>query len=376
MEDRPLDPQKDPEFHSLLAAIVESSDDAIISKNLDGIITSWNRAAERAFGYAAQEAVGKHISLIAIPGREWDMAQILQRITRGERVEHYETIRRHKDGHEVRVSLTVSPVRNIHGEIVGASKIARDITAQKKSEEVLQRSEKLAMLGRLAASIAHEINNPLEAVTNLLYLLKSYEVPPDAQQYLSMAEAELMRVSQIVTQTLGFHKVNSQARETDLAAVLDSAMIFMRSRLHGKRIEVVRRYRSAARVRCLEGELRQVFINLIGNSLDAMDGEGNVMLRHRPATDWKTGCQGVRVTVADSGSGIPPEARKRLFEPFFSTKGQAGNGLGLWITSEIISRHRGRLGIRSRQSGMLHGTVFSIFLPFHSDEAARSLSVA
>lgn len=369
------DKQKDPEFHSLLAAIVEGSDDAIISKNLDGVITSWNRSAERIFGYTAQEAIGRHISLIAIPGRESDMAQIIQRVSRDERVEHYETTRRHKDGREIRVSLTVSPVRNAAGQIVGASKIARDITTQKKSEEVLQRTEKLAVLGRQAASIAHEINNPLEAVTNLLYLLKGFQQHPEAQQYLNMAEAELIRVSQIVTQTLAFHKQNSQARETDLTAVLDSALVFLRIRLHGKHIDIVRHYRPAPPIRCLESELRQVFINLIGNSVDALADRGCISLRYRAATDWKTGRRGIRITVADDGSGMSKETRKRLFEPFFSTKGPAGNGLGLWITSEIIRRHKGQLRLRSKQSAEVHGTVFSIFLPFKGDESSFPIGV-
>lgn len=391
---QPLTPSnlhREAESRALLAAIVESSDDAIISKNTDGVITSWNRAAERIFGYSAQEALGKHITLIAMPGREWEMARILGRILSNQRVSHYETIRRHKDGHPVLVSLTVSPIRSQDGVIIGASKIARDITARKKSEHILQQTEKLAMLGRLSASIAHEINNPLEAVTNLLYLLRSYPLPTEGYDYLQMAETELTRISNIVTQTLTFHKQNAQPAAANITAVVDSALAFLRHRLNNSHVQLIRRYRPAQPVYCLEGEIHQVILNLIANSLDAIQQfhaelpqnpnfppspAARLILACRPATHWHTQQPGVRLTVADNGCGIPPSALARIFEAFFTTKGSSGNGLGLWITSEILTRHHGHIRVRSSNSPTHHGTVFFIFLPSSGNEISNDPTLA
>ena len=365
------------DLRALLAAIVDSSDDAIISKNTEGIITSWNQAAERIFGYSAQEAIGRRITLISMPGREWEMARILGRILSNRRVSHYETVRRHKNGQPVLVSLTVSPIRNHDGVIIGASKIVRDITARKKSEHILLQTEKLAMLGRLSASIAHEINNPLEAVTNLLFLLRNYPLPDEGYEYLQMAETELARISNIVTQTLTFRKQNARPSPADVAIILDSAVAFLRHRILNRNLTVLRRYRPADPVPCLDGEIRQVALNLISNALDAIQQQslpqpensesphprGRLILACRPATDWLTGTPGIRVTIADNGCGIPRETLSRIFEAFFTTKGSTGNGLGLWITSEIITRHNGRIRVRSSQSPAHHGTVFSLFLP-------------
>lgn len=385
----PATPGQQPESHSLLAAIVESSDDAIISKNTEGIITSWNRAAERIFGYSAQEAIGRHITLIAMPDREGEMIRILGRVLSGEQVDHHETVRRHKDGHPVLVSLTVSPIRNNDGVIIGASKIARDITARKKTEQVLQQTEKLAMLGRLSATIAHEINNPLESVTNLLYLLRNYSLPAEADDYLQMAEMELARISNIVTQTLAFHKQNSQPRPADLAGLTDSALAFLSHRTQNHPIQLERRYHAAPPVLCYDGEIWQVILNLLSNALDALRQReadslrvshadnltipaARLVLACRPATDWHTARAGVRFTIADNGCGIPPEALPRIFEAFFTTKGVSGNGLGLWISSEIIQRHHGRIRVRSSRHPGRKGTVFAIFLP-HQDNQSQSI---
>lgn len=396
---KPIDPRLYAESRALLAAIVDSSDDAIISKNTEGIITSWNQAAESIFGYSAQEAIGRHITLISMPGREWEMARILGRILSNHRVSHYETVRRHKDGHPVLVSLTVSPIRNEEGIIIGASKIVRDITARKKSEHVLLQTEKLAMLGRLSASIAHEINNPLEAVTNLLFLLRNYPLPADGYEYLQMAETELARISNIVTQTLTFHKQNSRPTPADVSIILDSALSFLRHRILNRSIIVTRRYRPADPIPCLDGEIRQVALNLISNALDAIqqhqslqqpdnppphdpphdpshDTPGRLILACRPATDWHTGTPGIRVTIADNGCGIPREILPRIFEAFFTTKGSTGNGLGLWITSEILTRHNGRIRIRSSQSATHHGTVFSLFLPASAENFTADPTLA
>jgi PAS domain S-box-containing protein len=352
---------KDAKF--LLAAIVESSNDAIISKNLNGVITSWNSGAERLFGYTTEEALGKHMSLLACPGRESDIPHIMERVKRGERTEHYEAWRCTKDQREVTVSLTVSPIRNAAGQIIGASKIARDITAQKQAEEAMRQVEKLAMLGRMAATITHEIRNPLDTVTSLLFLMESCLLDQTSRDYLKTAQAELQRISRITKQTLDFSRQSTRPQTLYMEEALDSAVAFHHTRLLKNRVEVQTMYKSCEPVHALEGEVRQVLLNLIGNALDAMPLGGTLILRSRQDRDWKTGRMGVRATVADTGEGMTPETRAHLFEAFYTTKGAEGTGLGLWVSSEIVKKHGGNIRVRSTRSCGKSGSVFSVFLP-------------
>ena len=351
------------EARFLLASIVASSDDAIISKTPKGIITSWNRGAEIVFGYTAKEAIGQHISLIAVPGEAEDMSRIIARIMQGHRIEHYETRRRAKSGEILTISLTVSPIRDDSGRIIGASKIARDITSQKNIQDALRRSEKLAVVGRMAASVAHEINNPLEAVTNLLYLLKDHTTDRVGQGYLVSAQRELSRVAAITAQTLNFYRSSISPVQVQVAKILDETIEFQESRLQVAHIDVERRYRDSPTVLCLEGELRQVFMNLIGNAVDAMPKGGRLSVRIRPAIDVKTGEPTVRTTIADTGVGMDYVTLKRLFEPFYTTKGVGGTGLGLWVTDEIIRKHKGRIQVRSCRAPGRTGSEFVLHLP-------------
>jgi len=351
------------EARFLLASIVASSEDAIISKTPSGTITSWNKGAEVIFGYTAEEAIGQHISLIAVPGEAEDMSRIIARIMCGERIDHYETRRRAKSGEILTISLTVSPIRDDSGRIIGASKIARDITSQKMIQDALRRNEKLAVVGRMAASVAHEINNPLEAVTNLLYILESHTRDEEGMEYLRSAQRELSRVAAITAQTLNFYRSAVSPVRVQVAQVLDETIEFHKSRLQLAHIDVQRRYQATPPVLCLEGELRQVFMNLVGNAVDAMPAGGRLSVRIRPATDAKTGDSMVRITVADTGVGMDKVTLKRLFEPFYTTKGAAGTGLGLWVTDEIVRKHKGHIQLRSCQVPSQTGTEFVLHLP-------------
>jgi PAS domain S-box-containing protein len=356
------------DFHAedakfLLAAIVESSNDAIISKNLDGVITSWNAGAERLFGYTPEEALGKHMSLLACSGRESNMPYILERVKRGERTEHYEAWRCTKDQREVRVSLTVSPIRDAAGQIIGASKVARDITAQRQAEEAMRQAEKLSMLGRMAATISHEIRSPLDTVTNLLFLMEGCLLDQKSRDYLKSAQEELQRISRITMQTLDFSRQSTRSQTLHLNEALDSAVAFHHTRLLRNRVKVQTMYKPCEPVHASEGEVRQVLLNLIGNALDAMPLGGTLTLRTRQDRDWKTGRMGVRATVADTGEGMTPETRAHLFEAFYTTKGAKGTGLGLWVSSEIVKKHGGNICVRSRRSRGKSGSVFSVFLP-------------
>ena len=238
-----------------------------------------------------------------------------------------------------------------------------DLTLQKQSEEVLRRTEKLAVAGRFAASIAHEINNPLEAITNCLYLLAQTSLTPDGQHYLDLAQKELNRVAQITMQTLRFYRRSTRAALTDVHELIETVLTIFDARLRRSQIDVHRRFRSIPQILAHDGEIRQVLANLVGNAIDALPNGGCLCLRTAPAT--RSGRPGIVVTVADSGTGMDPATLKRAFEPFFSTKGITGTGLGLWISHEILGRHHGLLSVRSRAAadGRRGGTVFRIFLP-------------
>jgi PAS domain S-box-containing protein len=346
-----------------LAAIVESSDDAIVSKDLEGIVTSWNASAERILGYKADEIIGKPITTI-IPAELWgDEPMILGKIRRGERIEHFETERITKDGQRLRVSLTISPIKNDNGKIIGAAKILHDITHQKKLEEALRVSEQLASVGRLAATVAHEINNPLEAVTNAIFLAKSSrEVPDDIRELLDHADHELARVAHIARQTLGFYRDHSRPTMLDIAHVVKDVLAIYERKLSYKEIKVETRINTVERLCALQGELKQVLSNLLSNSIDACPEGGKIWICARNSRHRNSGIAGVRIVVADTGKGISEEDKRKVFAPFFTTKKEVGTGLGLWITKELLEKRGGSIRFHSR-TGSESGTVMSVFVP-------------
>ncbi len=247
----------------------------------------------------------------------------------------------------------------------GISVFFRDITEKRRASEAMIQTEKLAAVGRLAASIAHEVNNPLEAVTNLLYLARTSEHLDDVREYLRTAEAELSRAAAITNQTLRFHKQSTKPTEITPGNLLQGVLAIYRGRLAPSRVVVDMRVRSQKPVCCFEGEIRQLLGNLIGNAIDAMQPNGGrLLLRIREGTDWRTGRAGALITVADTGPGMTPHTVAKAFEAFYSTKGMAGTGLGLWICKEIAARHEGFLRLRSSESRAHHGTVFLLFLPY------------
>jgi len=235
-----------------------------------------------------------------------------------------------------------------------------DLSLQKKSQEALRQTEKLAVAGRFAASIAHEINNPLEAITNCLYLVTQTDLPVDARSYVDLAQKELDRVSQITVQTLRFFRGSTRQGATDMRELIDTVVTLLESRLQRARIEVVREFRTTSSVVAQGGEIRQVVANLVGNAMDAMTKGGRLILRTADGVNRTTGERGVVLTVADGGSGMDQGTLDRIFEPFFSTKGITGTGLGLWISQEIVAKHNGTMRVRSKPDS---GTVFRLFLP-------------
>ena len=244
-----------------------------------------------------------------------------------------------------------------------------DVTQRKLAEDTLRRTEKLAIVGRMASSISHEINNPLAAVTNLMYLIECADSLEEVRAFAATAEKELERVSQIVTQTLRFHRSAAKTTRFDIGALLDSAIALFDPYIAAGGINVQKTLQPDVFLFGNDGELRQVFLNLIGNALDAIRGSGKrLMVRERVHTDFRTGTRGVRIIIADDGHGMDDSTARRIFEPFFSTKGESGTGLGLWISDEIVRKHRGQIRVRSSQNPAAHGTIFSVFLPIADSE--------
>lgn len=243
--------------------------------------------------------------------------------------------------------------------------ILRDITQRKQTEAALIQSEKLASVGRLAATVAHEINNPLEAITGLLYLVKNNQSLDDAaRRYVEMAEVEVMHAAQITRQTLGFSKSGAMVSRFRPGEVMGSVLELFERRLDKKGVTCGTEFSTDLAISGVESEIRQVFWNLLTNSLDAVPPQGRIKVR-LSANLAGAGAPGVRITVADNGHGIDAGKLAHVFEPFFTTK-ENGNGLGLWVTSEIVKKHFGVIRVRSRSAGERTGTIFSIFLPRES----------
>ena len=262
------------------------------------------------------------------------------------------------------------PLREANGNVSGIIVLGVDVTDRKMAQDALLRSEKLAAAGLLASSSAHEINNPLEAVTNLLFLATNAAVSPAAKEFLETADNELKRVAAVVTKTLQFHRQYSTPLPVHIDSLMDSTLSLYQSRIVQARIAIERRSRTSPSIACLDGEVRQVLNNLVGNAIDAMTTQGGrLLVRTRSATHCTTGRRGVLVTVADTGPGISRHNLSKIFEPFFSTKGEQGTGLGLWISKEIIERHRGVLRVKSREAETCHGTVFTLFMPLRPIDA-------
>ena len=265
-------------------------------------------------------------------------------------------------------NVNYSPVYGPEGKVEAIAAVVLEITNQKKAESALVQSEKLAAVGRLASSISHEINNPLEAITNLLYLMSlSSDLPPTVQEYIQVAQGELSRVCQIATQTLRFHRQAVRATKVAAADLVTPVLNLYQGRLANSNISVEATYVSQTPILCFENDIRQVLNNLIANAIDAMRQGGRLIVRAHDAVDKSEGSselrKGIRITIADTGHGMSPDVRARLFEPFFTTKDLNGTGLGLWISDGIIKRHQGRLSFRTTQHPVHHGTIFSLFLP-------------
>lgn len=350
------------EVRQQLASIVTSSEDAILSFTVDGIITSWNRGAETLYGYRAPEIIGRPLAILVPGERIGELERNLERLNREERVGSYETERVHKTGARLHVLLSVSPIRNEKGELVGASAIARDITQRKRTEEALRRNERLATAGRLTAAIAHEIRNPLEALTNIIYLARRDAAGRD--EYLGLAEQEIGRLDAIAQQALGFVRENASPERVDAGKLLEEVVQLYLRKLQQSQVRIERKSQQNLEIYGFPGELRQLFSNLILNAMESMKDGGKLRLRAVRMRERSGDCRtGVRITFADTGAGISAAALPHIFEPFFTTKKENGTGLGLWLAYGIVQKHSGWIRVASRTGPAGSGTVFMVFLP-------------
>ncbi len=341
-----------------LAALVDSSDDVILSKDLNGIIRSWNGAATRLFGYSADEMIGTSILKLIPKDLHSDEKTIMENIRAGRRIEHFETVRRTKSGQLLDVSLTISPIRDEHGRIIGASKILRDISARKRIEQALLRAEKIAATGRMAATIAHEINNPLEAVMNLMYLLRPMIADPAGISYFESVETELGRVAHIAKQTLGYYREHAAASSASIGEIVLHAITIYGPRCTAAGIEIEKAINSSRKIVLRRGEMMQVVSNLMMNSIYAMQPGGVLSISVEDAVEP---LNGIVLTIHDDGVGIAEADLPRVFEAFFTTRSTVGTGIGLFVAKQFVEGHGGRIEIESRQGAEDHGTTVRVF---------------
>jgi len=348
--------------------------DAVVATDAAGNVSFLNPVAEQLTGWDYQAARGR-------PLRE--VLRIIDERTRTELEDPVALVRRSqpvvnvsshvalisRSGQEYPLELTGSPILNDRNQLVGVVAVFRDITQRRQTEQTLRSSERLALAGRLSATIAHEIRNPLDTVSNLIYLLRHEEDPSNvSSQYLELASDELARIAQITGQLLTFHREAQAPVEVNLADVLQSVLVLFAPQIRKAHVDVEQRFEAVPLVRGFPGELRQVFSNLVGNALDAMPNGGKLILHLRESSLASDVTRlGVRITILDTGAGIPPGVRKNLFAPFFTTKGEKGTGLGLWVSRGLIEKHEGTIHLASRMRAGKNGTAFSVFLPFEQE---------
>lgn len=358
------------DYQNRLALIVDSSQDAIIGKNLDGIVTHWNKSAEDIYGYTAQEMIGKSITTLAPPERVDEIPAILRKIRAGERVEYFESVRVTKDKRKLHVSISVSPIHDADGNVVGASTIARNITAQKKVEDQLRQSQKMEAVGRLAGGVAHDFNNLLGIVTACSELLRS-RVDVDSLEYIDNIHEAAKRGASLTRQLLAFSRRQpTQTQLLDLNDRLKEVSKLLKP-LMGEDVEIVLRAHSDnAVVEADPGHLDQVIVNLAVNARDAMPRGGRLVVEtsvsdfdesfaqeHPPMTAGRY----VMMAISDNGIGMDEATRSRIFEPFFTTKETGkGSGLGLSTVYGIVKQSGGHIWVYSELG---HGTTFKIYLP-------------
>lgn len=342
--------------------------DAVIATDEHGTVIFINPIAEELTGITLRHAQGQPIHKVFPIFNEQTRNPVENPVARV--LEHgrimglaNHTILQHADGHMIPIEDSAAPIFDDARKLRGVVMVFRDVTAEKQAQDVMRKAEKLAAAGRLAATVAHEINNPLEAVCNLIYIVKNNGgLPEESVGYLNMAEQELDRVSHITRQTLGFYRDSSEPGPVPLRGVVESVLRLYENKIKSKSIKLELDLSDCPPVHALQGEIKQLVANLISNAADAVAPGG--IIRISMATASAEEGNGVHLQVADNGPGVPAENSVHIFEPFFTTKEDVGTGLGLWVSKEIAERHGGKVQLSSGKDNGLGGAVFRVFLPF------------
>ncbi len=355
-----------------LRTTLDSIGDGVIACDSDGRIQMMNPVAMELTGWNQSEANAQPLEKVfptvnesTREALETPVAKV-KRLNRTVGVENHTLLIR-KDGTELNIADSAAPIRDQRGGTMGIVLVFRDITMERKTEDALIANEKLAVAGRLAATIAHEIHNPLDSVSNLLYLMRNGASKEESSQFMDMAEQELARVTQISRAMLGLYRESKAPVVVDLREMLHEILLLLEHRLTDLGVTIATDIQKPVSVAAFPAELRQVFTNLITNAAEAAGQGGRITVSIRPHTAGADlGGQklqaGAVVTIADSGAGISEEIRSHLFQPFFTTKGERGTGLGLWVSRGIINKHGGTISLESDTSEASHGTVVSVFL--------------
>ena len=345
------------------ADLLELASEAIMVRDLAGVVQFWSSGAEVLYGWTREEVLGRNIHALLrtkLPESNDHLQSTLLANGRWEG----NLVQYTREGSEIVVASRQAVKTENDGTPGAILEINRDITSTLQAEEALRKAERLAAMGRVAGIIAHEINNPLEAIINAFYLLRDHpSLDKEARNYARLGEEELLRVAHIVRQTLGFYRESQQPTEVSIPEILNDVLELQSRHLHVNRVTVDKRYQHDAAVFAFPVELKQVFLNLIGNAVQAMPEGGRLRLRVQQCTDCKSQARGFSISVCDSGSGIKPQDARRLFEPFFSTKAAKGTGLGLWISRGIIQKYEGTIQFRSVRTANGCATCFRVFLP-------------
>jgi PAS domain S-box-containing protein len=354
-------------FRITLNSLVEG----VIATDAHGLVTFLNPVAQKLTGWTDLEALGRPVA---------EVFRVMDEQTRtifanpmdsfvgtegaGGSPTHVAVSDRNR--YEFPVELNAAPILNDRSERVGSVIVFRDVTQRRQTEHTLLVSERLTQAGRLSATIAHEIRNPLDTVANLIYLLQHEKnAGVVSQQYLQMAAEELARITQITGQLLTFHREARHPVDVSIREVLESVLTLFAPQIRKCKIRIDKRLETSARIRGFPGELRQVFSNLVGNAVDAMPSGGTLVIRARESSlADNPSRKGVRITILDTGSGISLGIKRNLFAPFYTTKGEKGTGLGLWVSRGIVEKHEGTIHVISSVREGRSGTAFSVFLPF------------
>ena len=348
------------------AELLELASEAIMIRDALGVIRFWNAGAEALYGWSREEAIGRNAHDLLSTHAEGGVNAIAEGLRDSGRWEG-NLRQRMKSGEEIVVASR-------HAIQKGSStvlEINRDITAQLVAEEALRRNDRLAAMGKLAGIVAHEINNPLEAITNAFYLLRDHpSLDKEARYFAHLADQELARVSHITKQTLSFYRESQKAVPLELADLIDNVLELQQRPMQLNNITLERRYHTRGVINGFPSELKQVFMNLVSNSIQAMsDGGGRMRIAIKESSARNGRPSAVHVYISDTGSGIAPEHARRLFEPFFTTKAVKGTGLGLWISRGIVQKHDGTLRFRSVFGPNMTITTFEVSIPIYTDPA-------